>query len=624
LKPNRDLAPVARSKLPLQADEILDAERSQEFGFASAGDKVVSIRGPQEVVIYSSDPTKTPVVLRHPDKQHIVACRFSADGRMILTRSKSGLVYVWSAETGQQIHEPLDMHVQIWSFDDLFFGRPSHIDEQGSPPELKDALFSPDGNWIATRTAERSLRLWHLHDAAPPRELRAHFGCDHIVFSGDGGQVAAADGDEVRVWSMQRPEEPLTFTQPDRVLAAAVPADRSFVLTKGGDGIARIWPFAPGRMPQELKPGSSKAIDSIDCDKDASAIAVAYANGEIRLWRPGAPDPFRIFSEHVGEKSTGYVHVLFAPDHRRMVSWADQSMARIWRRDGAGQSVVIRPTSPILDTAFDPAARVLVTGHVDSRLRGWDAETGRLLFELTSGKEPETLMVVRISPDGRWILAGSSDGTARVWTFDRSCVPMVFPLAPYAAGLGGRTLWVSSAEFSPDSSSVGICTMNGQVRVANLATGRSRVLQNASLRTGIGPTADVGPIAYMAFSPDGRYLATCSAMLGWVQVWPLAGEQTPIRIQGIGSALFAEFTVDGSRIITANEGGAVQVWRTGWKELTEHLRSRTTAVLLTDQRMQLLGENASTARKAYEADERRYGRTPLPNTSDFIYVELDR
>jgi tetratricopeptide (TPR) repeat protein len=62
--------------------------------------------------------------------------------------------------------------------------------------------------------------------------------------------------------------------------------------------------------------------------------------------------------------------------------------------------------------AFSPDGKRVLTGSDDGTARVWDAQTGAEIARLLHEDE---VNAVAFSPDGKWVLTGSRDDTARVW-----------------------------------------------------------------------------------------------------------------------------------------------------------------------------------------------------------------
>ncbi len=188
------------------------------------------------------------------------------------------------------------------------------------------------------------------------------------------------------------------------------------------------------------------------------------------------------------------------------------------------------------------------------------------------------------SPDGRRIVTGSNDGTARVHWVDGSGPAVV---------LRGHEDWVDTASFSPDGTRVVTGSADGTARVWNTdGSGEATVLRGHRGRVGsvafnpdgsrIATGADdgkallwladadaeplilgvhEGPVEIVTFSPDGKTLLTASED-GTAQLWSADGLGEPIVLAGHeGSLTAASFSPDGSKIVIGVADGSTHIWR---------------------------------------------------------------
>jgi WD40 repeat protein len=63
---------------------------------------------------------------------------------------------------------------------------------------------------------------------------------------------------------------------------------------------------------------------------------------------------------------------------------------------------------------YSPDGFVIASGHGDSAIRLWDAQTGRLQTKLVG--HDRQLNSLAFSPDGRTLLSSSDDGSVRAWS----------------------------------------------------------------------------------------------------------------------------------------------------------------------------------------------------------------
>jgi len=70
-------------------------------------------------------------------------------------------------------------------------------------------------------------------------------------------------------------------------------------------------------------------------------------------------------------------------------------------------------TGYIRSVAFSPDGRFVLTGSADDTARSWDAATGQQIRTFTG--HTEGVLSVAFSADGRYVLIGSHDTTAGLW-----------------------------------------------------------------------------------------------------------------------------------------------------------------------------------------------------------------
>jgi roadblock/LC7 domain-containing protein len=104
----------------------------------------------------------------------------------------------------------------------------------------------------------------------------------------------------------------------------------------------------------------------------------------------------------------------------------------------------IRHESLVNAASFSPDGRRIVTGCIDQTARVWDAESGKPIGEpMRHEGEPMrgAVTAASFSPDGRRIVTGSIDQTVRVWDAE-SGKPIGEPMRHEGV--------VNAASFSPD------------------------------------------------------------------------------------------------------------------------------------------------------------------------------
>ncbi|MBN2508084.1 MAG: protein kinase [Verrucomicrobia bacterium] len=242
----------------------------------------------------------------------------------------------------------------------------------------------------------------------------------------------------------------------------------------------------------------------------------------------------------------------FSPDGRTLLTAARNNRARVW--DAATGQPVSAPLQhdPTLVAAgeflggvhplvaeFSPDGRRVVTGSIDHTARIWDAATGKPL--LPPLPHSNWVTWIAFSPDGERLATACKDGATRLWNAATGD-----PLGPVLR----HTQWVNSVQFSPDGRSVVTASDDQTAQVWDAASGRP-VGQRLRHR---------GDVRHAVFSPDGRRVATASADHK-ARIWDAqTGEPVSPPLPHGGTVLWVAFSPDGLFLLTAAFDKTARLW----------------------------------------------------------------
>ena len=174
---------------------------------------------------------------------------------------------------------------------------------------------------------------------------------------------------------------------------------------------------------------------------------------------------------------------------------------------------------------------------------------------------------VAFSPDGKILAAGITDAEGsgpniiRLW--DMATKTQLPPLI-------GHTHGVQSVAFSPDGKTLASGAFDSTIRLWDVAT-----------KTEIANLPYENPVTSVSFSPDGKTLVS-GAFNNKVAFWDVDKrafkDQFIVRVNNL--LRYASFTLDGEKIITASQGGDIDLRDANTYERIARFQGNTNAGLL--------------------------------------------
>ena len=242
-----------------------------EFGFAmpsgSAGfcqsstGELLYIKSDESVAIVDLKSGRFLARVSHKREDPLIwHASFSSDCEQFSTAGADGTAVVWSSRKGQQL------------------AKLTH--EAG----VNEALFSPDGTRLATRT-DRIVRLWNWENG---KELIRIVRPDRVLgmmFDGEGRNLVTYDQNAVQVWSTQAGPSVMEGVQsvPELGVSAFSP-DGKYLVTPGTN-YALLWRVEDGVQIGTLQMSSQNSLRSISFNATSDRIVAGSWNG--KLWRLG-------------------------------------------------------------------------------------------------------------------------------------------------------------------------------------------------------------------------------------------------------------------------------------------------------------------------------------------------
>jgi serine/threonine-protein kinase len=429
---------------------------------------------------------------------------FSPDGKRLASGEDANILCVWDVATGQVELTLKEPKAPIWC-----------------------VAYDPGGKRLVSGDASGTVHVWDA-EGRLLKSFQAHdLAMNHLAFSPDGKRLA----------------------------------------TVSLDGSCKVWDPDKWQEVRSL-PGNGQAFDAVAWSRDGKLLAAGddRNDGRVVIWNA---DTYEVLHTL---KTPGKGLLAFTPDGHTLLTarhdcsrgerhgftrWnvATAAQEKSCELPSSGGTCVYFRLSPDGGTVF-----VAQHDAVDNQLRAYDATTGQELIPRQG--HSGAVLSVAFSPNGRTLVSGSSDGTARLW--DLAGWQPGEPLPPVRT-LEGHTNEVWSVSFSPDGKLLASGGRDGWIFLWDAASG-----SKIHVLAGHSPAW-----ANLTFSPDGRTLAA-GGQHGTVNRWDVSSAQPkePWRWH-VGEVRPVAFSPDGRLMASGGKDNTVQLLdaRTGQRLHT--FRGRT-------------------------------------------------
>jgi WD40 repeat protein len=477
-----------------------------------------------------------------------VSIAFANDGKWLVTKSSS-VLQVWDIATGVIVDDPGDKITRLNEEHQLATSVRrviSTVHEDGHV----SMSFSPDGQWLATGSWDKTARIWQL-EPVPEQLLVGHNDAvNEVIFSPDSQWLATRGEDNTaRLWDTTNGQEAARIMYQGPINSLTFSPDSHWLATAGDDNTARILNVITKQQPPPLSHDGT--VNHVTFSPDSQSLATASDDNTTRIWKVDTGDELlclehkSVFTDYEGIKKPQPINsVAFSPDGQQLATASSDSTARIWDVTTGDEIIrfehepIIANTHswPVKDVAFSANGRWLMTNcsydySTPLQARVWEIATGQEVangafavfspggrrvalyfyddirinllpsteeFLTLRGPYPYGRQNIVFSSDGKLLATGRwnpryNDGEAYVWDAITGGQKMAY--MPNNGQVLDIALSSDNQWLATRSGVAKAREKSGAVRIWNAMTGREVIYLSD------------GWINDMTFSPDGRWLA---------------------------------------------------------------------------------------------------------------------
>ncbi|GAB1606551.1 telomerase protein component 1-like, partial [Argonauta hians] len=323
----------------------------------------------------------------------------SPDNTLLACGCEDGTAYLFDAVTGNELHN--------------FIG---HSD-------LISSVCFAGNAYLCTGSFDSTLCLWDIKNGFRVSLMKGHTRKVSCCCSDPSQKlIASASWDTtVKIWNSSTGAVICSFAMNRPVNCVAFHPEKALVVTGLWDATLQIWDINKRAAIAVIR-GHKTSVRTVAYLPSGTHITSAALDGSVKIWSAD-------HGKQVGNV-TGHARavtaVAYTSNGRQMVTVSEDGKVKIW------SSYLGKLLHSLQGKSADAATCVCISPCVTHVAAGYHSGKVRIFHIVTGEKEleyqmhPKSICSIRYSPDGKYLLTGSADTTAKLFTWNNGQCKQIF------------------------------------------------------------------------------------------------------------------------------------------------------------------------------------------------------
>jgi len=331
----------------------------------------------------------------------VVSVNWDKEGKRILTASYDTTAGIFNAENGERI---------------------TTFTENADP--LRQAALSKDENWLVTGSDGKKINIWnaktgileHCIDFIALVYTVAIHPLNNIIAVG-GVHIDT----NIQIFDIESGNEIQTLRgHRNTIYDLAFHPNGKYLASASADNTIRIWDLEINSTIDTLS-RHTDVVESLKFNDDGSLLVSGSRDRTVRIWKTTGAGRYSL--EHTLRGHNDFVYsVDISSDSKRIISGSRDGTVRYWSAETGRQLAVLGNNISLNDiwsVAFCNDNKYIIAGTANRTIIKWEISEDIYII-LISKKENLLGVPVSLSPTpcGKRLLAGITDGTARLYNAD--------------------------------------------------------------------------------------------------------------------------------------------------------------------------------------------------------------